>query len=124
MQPFPGMNPYLETLILWPDVQTSLSVAICNQIQPLFGDRYVAILVPYLGIEILPAELLSRRPNEKQQVSTPTIAPAPLAGTVAMEMPTRYHRIEIRTVGEEQLVTTIEILSPVNKRPGIGGADA
>jgi hypothetical protein len=37
---------------------------------------------------------------------------------------TRYHRIEIRSVGEEQLVTVIELLSPVNKRPGADAADA
>ena len=41
-----------------------------------------------------------------------------------MEFPTRYHRIEIRPVGEETLVTAIEILPPVNKRPGADAADA
>lgn len=53
-----------------------------------------------------------------------TIAPAPLTGTVTMELPTRYHRLEIRTIADDVLVTAIEILSPVNKRPGIDAADA
>lgn len=123
IQPFPGINPYLETPWLWPDVQASLSVAICNQVQPLFGDRYAATLVPYLGIELLPAALMPRRPDANQQDSTSAIAPAPLTGSVAMEMPTRYRRIEIRTVGEERSVTAIELLSPMNKRPGPDAAD-
>jgi len=41
-----------------------------------------------------------------------------------MELPTRYHRLEIRTVGDDVLVTAIELLSPVNKRPGADAADA
>ena len=124
IQPFPGMNPYLEALRLWPDVQASLSVAICHQIQLHFGNMYVATLVPYLGIEILPPELLPHRSSAKRQDNHLTIAPVPLTGTVTMEMPTRYHRIEIRTIGEELLVTAIELLSPVNKRPGADAADA
>jgi hypothetical protein len=41
-----------------------------------------------------------------------------------MEIPTRYGRVEVRTVGDETLVTAIEVLSPANKRPGVDGADA
>ena len=33
-----------------------------------------------------------------------------------MEIPVRLYRVEIRTVGVEELVSVIEILSPVNKR--------
>jgi hypothetical protein len=35
-----------------------------------------------------------------------------------MELPTRLNRVEIVTVGTEQLVTVIELLSPSNKRSG------
>jgi hypothetical protein len=52
------------------------------------------------------------------------IAPAPLTSTAVMEIPTRYARVEIRTVDDETLVTAIELLSPANKRPGAEGADA
>ncbi len=35
-----------------------------------------------------------------------------------MAIPTRYARLEIRSVDGETLITAIELLSPVNKRPG------
>ena len=43
---------------------------------------------------------------------------ARLTPYVTYEVPLRLHNVEIRTVGTQQLVTVIEILSPVNKRPG------
>ncbi len=65
---------------------------------------------------------------ERDAPSTPAatiaLASAPLTGTAAMEVPTRYARVEIRTVDDETLITAIELLSPVNKRPGADGADA
>ncbi len=131
--PFPGMDPYLEAPGIWPDVHTSLSFAIRDQIQPLLSPRYTAVLMPYVAfesIDIAPARLmvpdvaLLERDAPGATMATAVIAPAPLIGRVPMEVPTRYQRIEIRTAGDEILVTVIEILSPVNKRPGNDGADA
>ncbi len=131
---FPGMDPYLEAPAIWPDVHTSLSFAVRDQIQPLLGQQYSAIIVPYVATETLAIAPNRFIPDvgvfERDSSTLPprggaaTIAPAPLTGTVTMELPTRYHRIEIRTVTEEVLVTAIEILSPVNKRPGADAADA
>ena len=130
---FPGMDPYLEAPHLWPDVQTSLSVAICDQIQPLLSPRYIAALTPYVALEriaIAPARLAVPDVGVlERELPAPTgtataIAPAPLTGTVALDVPTRYQRIEIRTVGDEALVTAIELLSTVNKRPGADAAEA
>jgi uncharacterized protein DUF4058 len=42
--------------------------------------------------------------------------------SATMEPP--YARLEIRTVDDETLVTAIELLSPVNKRLAVDGADA
>ena len=135
MEPiFPGMDPYLEEPALWPDVHHELSSSIRNQIQPLLSPRYIAAIEPYVAmetIEIVPARSVvpdiavieRERTGNTGGVAT-AIAPAPLTGTVALEIPTRYHRIEIRRVGEGTLVTAIEILSPVNKRPGADAADA
>jgi hypothetical protein len=131
---FPGMDPYLEAPTLWPDVHTSLSFAIRDQIQPALGPRYIAAITPYIAmetIEIVPVRrvvpdvgIFDREASGNTRGGGTAIAPAPLTGTVALEFPTRYHRIEIRPVGEETLVTAIEILSPVNKRPGAEAADA
>lgn len=131
--PFPGMNPYLESTILWPDVHNRLTFAICDQIQPELSPRYTAVITPYVTTETI--EIAQPRVFVPDvgifEQATPTaggpataIAPAPLTGIVALDVPAQYRHIEIRTVGDETLVTTIEILSLVNKRPGADAADA
>lgn len=49
-----------------------------------------------------------------------TIRPRYIAAIsrVPLELPVRLHRVEIRTTRDETLIAAIEILSPVNKRPG------
>jgi hypothetical protein len=128
------MDPYLEAPTLWPDVHARLAIAISDQLQPLLGQQYSAVIIPYVATETLAIApnrfipdvgVLERElPLPTQRDSATAIAPAPLTGTVTMELPTRYHRLEIRTVGDDVLVTAIEILSPVNKRPGSDAADA
>ncbi|MCU0495128.1 MAG: DUF4058 family protein [Chloroflexaceae bacterium] len=131
--PFPGMDPYLEAPAFWPDVHNRLAYAICDQIQPTLSPRYAAIIVPYSTfetIDIAPAQkvvpdigLIERDLPGPGGTAVATLE-APLTSTITLEMPTRYARIEIRTVGNETLVTAIELLSPVNKRPGAEGAEA
>ena len=132
--PFPGMDPYLEAPSLWPDVHHRLITVLCDQIQAQLDARYTAVITPYIAFESL--EIAQVRlvavPDigvlEHDAPAAPgaavTIAPAPLITTAVMEVPTRYARLEVRTVGDETLVTAIELLSPANKRPGAEGADA
>ena len=135
MEPiFPGMDPYLEASAFWPDVHARLAIAISDQIQPLLGQQYSAVIIPYVATETLAIApnrfipdvgIFDREPPVPPLRGGATaIAPAPLTGTVTMELPTRYHRLEIRTVTDDVLVTAIEILPPVNKRPGVESADA
>lgn len=131
--PFPGMDPYLEAPGLWPDVHNALALALRSQIQRQISPRYAAILAPYTAFEtidsatvraMIPASGAVEREPQPPQPQGVAIAPAPLTGIATMELPTRYVRIEIRTLGDEALVTAIAILSPANKRPGLDGADA
>ncbi|MBC8077885.1 MAG: DUF4058 family protein [Chloroflexales bacterium] len=132
--PFPGMDPYLELPSLWPDVHHRIITAICDQIQGQIVPRYIAQITPYLTFENIEIALTRRAvvPDvgiyERDATGTPSgtaVADAPpLVGAALMEIPTRYGRIEIRARGDETLVTAIELLSPVNKRPGADGADA
>jgi hypothetical protein len=46
------------------------------------------------------------------------VTTTPVESRVALEIPLRLHRVEIRAMAAQELVTVIEILSPVNKRPG------
>lgn len=130
--PFPGMDPYLEAPRLWPDVHNRLTFAICDQIQPHLSPRYTAVITPYATSEeititparvLVPDVALVQHDRPLPQHEPVVIAPATLMGEVALDEPAQYRRIEIRVVGEETLVTVIEILSPANKRPG-ADADA
>lgn len=129
--PFPGMDPYLEAPAFWPDVHNSLSFALREQLQPLLSPRYTAVLTPYIAYEVIdiaatrtvvPDVGVLERDGEPHQRAATAIAAAPLTGL--LDVPTRYHRIELRTVGDETLVTVIELLSPANKRPGVAATDA
>lgn len=118
--PFPGMDPYLETPSLWPDVHAALALALRSQLQRQISPRYAAVLVPSGAIETVAvgAHRAGVAPHR------PIQAPTPPSRLTTLDLLTRYSRIEIRTLSDESLVTAIEILSPVNKRPGADGADA
>jgi hypothetical protein len=133
-KPFPGMDPYLETPSLWPDVHHRLITAICDQIQSQIVPRYTALITPYVtfeSVEITPARvavpdvgILDSEPFFPASGAAVAVAPAPLTLPLTVEVPTEYGRIEIRSVRDQLLVTAIELLSPANKRPGLDGADA
>ncbi len=131
--PFPGMDPYLEAPGLWQDVHAGMIAAIRDQLQGQIVPRYVALITPYVAfesLEIAPIRLavpdvsVYERDIPGGPVSAVAIAQSPLTGTAVMEIPTRYARVEVRTVGDATLVTAIELLSPANKRPGAEGAEA
>jgi hypothetical protein len=134
MEPvFPGMDPYLEASSLWPEFHHHMITAIFTQLQPQITPKYVARITPYVALESLelaPVRLaipdigvyernLPSAPN-----STTLIEAPPLVLPAHMEIPTRYGRIEIRNLTTGELVTSIEVLSPANKRPGPEGADS
>jgi hypothetical protein len=119
---------------LWPDVHNSLISAIRDQLQALIVPRYRVVITPYVAfesIEIAPVRIavpdvavIEREPLAHASPGVTAIDAAPLTLPAAMEVPTEYARIEIRTVRDHSLVTAIELLSPVNKRPGAESADA
>jgi Protein of unknown function (DUF4058) len=51
-------------------------------------------------------------------LGTAAISAASVESLVALEIPLYLHRVEVRTAAQQQLVTVVEILSSVNKRPG------
>lgn len=129
--PFPGMDPYLEASNLWPDVHHRLISTFCDQIQRQLNPNYVAVITPYVifeSIEISPVRIATvpdvavlhpPSPVTPDAGLATAIAPAPLTLPAEMNIPTRYARLEIRTAGDETLVTAIELLSPANKRAGM-----
>jgi len=127
--PFPGMDPYIENPEVWSDFHGNMATEIQGQLNRAIQPRYVARLTPYVTYELVEiAQVRSVRPDVGIWQPQPprggvaeavaVIAPAPVESAVLLEFPLRLFSVEIRKVETMQLVTAIEILSPVNKRPG------
>jgi hypothetical protein len=133
------MDPYLEGY-LWPDVHHRLATQISDQLMPLLRPKYVARLEIHMVTDETPeAEIgimypdveIVRTSQRSDQAPTlhsdtparDTIMPSMTPVTVSvplLEFEVRLATVEIRDVAQNQLVTSIEILSPVNKRePGL-----
>ena len=126
--PFPGMDPYIETPELWSDFHSDLASEIRADLNRLIQPHYFARLTPYVTYEVVEVgQVHGVRPDVgvwqlqslpgEAPASAATIAPAPVESLVTLEIPLRLHRVEIRATASQQLVTVVEILSPVNKRP-------
>ena len=129
-KPFPGMDPYLEHPWVWPGVHTSLiatmQLAIAGRIAPKY---YVSIEErTYISIDE-PQPLVGRAdaaitggPQPEMNGGVATLAAPVLVQTpISEEVRERY--LEIRTVGDDKVITVIELLSPTNKRRGQGRDD-
>jgi hypothetical protein len=123
------MDPYIETAEFWPDFHSNLASEIQSQLNRRIQPRYFARLTPYVTYEVVEVgQVRGVRPDvgvwhlESRPPQTPgstaTVIRAPVESLVALETPLRLHSVEVRTTAEQLLVTLIEILSPVNKRPG------
>lgn len=134
--PFPGMDPYLEGY-LWPDVHHALAAQFRRQLAPLLRPRYVARLSVYFVGDSVPAHELGIlypdvevvQPQQPPPEAVPAdtgvapavdITPATLTLPLAVPLQVRLVSVEVRDVAGNQLVTSIEIISPTNKRqPGL-----
>jgi hypothetical protein len=127
--PLPGMDPYIEHPEIWSDFHGDLAAEVRARLNAVIRPRYVARLAPrvtYEEIEI--ATPRGIRPDvgvwkpEPSQGPTPetsgTITRAPAESTVPLDVPLRLYGVEIHETSTLELVTAIEILSPVNKRRG------
>jgi hypothetical protein len=88
--PFPGMDPYLETPELWPDVHHEIISQIRNNLHPALLPNYVARVA-------LRVYVSDQEPGLIDDIEEA--------------------RLEIRDVDSKSLVSVIEVLSPRNKIP-------
>lgn len=132
--PFPGMDPYLEGY-LWPDVHSALASKIRRSLTPLLRPKYAARLEVYLAEDPFPegeigilypdVEIIETPPKQSsiqtsERRRTLTITPPALALPVTQAVQVRLTSIEIRDTANNKLISSIEILSPVNKHePGL-----
>jgi hypothetical protein len=130
--PFPGMDPYLEGRRIWPDVHVSLIIAVRDYLIPRLEPAYYVAVQERLSIALAEggekiiepdgAVIADREPPPSRgglAVAT-VVATAAQTVTVPFYETVRETYLEIRDAEENELITSIEILSPGNKRPGPG----
>jgi hypothetical protein len=135
--PFPGMDPYLESPLRWRDVHHTLAGQIRRQLVLYLSPRYVArletrfvafspdeqeISVLYPDADVTHTRLRERvvAMYETHTDDAVVISPPPLVLRSITPERLDLVTVEIRDAAQGRLVTAIEILSPVNKRPGKG----
>ncbi len=121
--PFPGMNPWLERPGLWGSIHARLIVALADDLNPRLRPTYQAEVEEMVYVVTLDnSELLGRPDVSVRSVSE--VRTAYPAQPVIVETPHREeikHRwLTIRDIPAKEVITAVEILSPVNKRPGEG----
>jgi Protein of unknown function (DUF4058) len=108
--PFPGMDPYVEGY-LWPDVHHALASKIRQLLVPQLSPNYLARL------EVSVFE--DKNPESEVGILYPDveILRSKSRSIVLLEpMRVKIVTVEIRDTVHHRLITSIEILSPVNKR--------
>jgi hypothetical protein len=131
------MDPYLERADLWPNVHTSLIIALRDDLAPRLRPRYyVAVeertiqagteelffaLRPDVSVMHTPLPETSE-PSQPSFAASQSVQEETVAVTVELPMPDDITEtyLEIREVCTEQVITVIEVLSPSKKLPGEG----
>lgn len=133
--PFPGMNPWLEQPALWGDVHFRLISALARYLSPLISPRYYVtvgsqayiatsfVYPPMVRYSDL-AVVRTRYPDTSPTATAQTVAAPRVAEPTVVEVPVpdlvEEMYLEIRETTTSQVITVIEVLSPTNKRPGVG----
>ena len=133
--PFPGMDPYVEANDDWQDFHQELISACRSRLNRTLPREYVARVGERVQMvvespdpddparrDVLPDVTLTRRPTPGRGPSVgggvATLEPVALPQPAALYDTPKQRFIEVVRYADEQLITTIEVLSPTNKRPG------
>ncbi len=127
--PFPGMDPYLESSDLWPDVHNSLITVLRDYLAPRVRPRYYVSIEQRtyrqepsgLSFSGRPDVAVVAEPVVAYQAAPTTELPPVSAITVELPVPDilRETYLDVKDSGGE-IITCLEILSPANKVPGRG----
>jgi len=139
--PFPGMDPYIEQCGLWGDFHSRLILAIADAIGETAPQRYLVrtqersylVLVdsedravyPIPDVNVTVPE--ARKKTEKKRGATAgveNVEDVPITMRAFIKEEHYEAFVEIyEDAPEQRLVTSIEVLSPSNKRSGTEGRD-
>ncbi|TAD95267.1 MAG: DUF4058 family protein [Oscillatoriales cyanobacterium] len=130
--PFPGMNPYLESPDFWPQVHHLLISSIFESLVPqllpkyivdiekrvyeLSGENSLLVGIPDVTVQRSPSQ--TNLTSSNVAVATPPVTALKVRLPVPVEFREAY--LEVRDTETREVVTVIEVLSPANKRPGKG----
>ncbi|MCA9930598.1 MAG: DUF4058 family protein [Anaerolineales bacterium] len=125
--PFPGMDPYLEGSE-WHSFHVELSAELARQLAPKLRPKYTARAVRRFvmdssgEISIATSKRTTIpdagifKVHEQVAIYAAFTVPDPVQIATIIPEKVPLYSVEIRDVGERELVTAIEILSPTNKR--------
>jgi Protein of unknown function (DUF4058) len=126
------MDPYLEHPSAWPNVHHRLITAIADDLAPQLLPKYRVLIEERIyqleGQDSIlvgvPDVTLSKTSLDVQERRLKMVAIAPpsqpISVTLVIPETVRQGYLEVREIATEQVVTVIEMLSPVNKRSGKG----
>ena len=140
---FAGMDPFIEARRIWGDFHDDFIVGIKREIQRQLPPRYIARVADRTFVENYDPDLelmlktrigpdveIQRKLDHIRSSHTPKTGAAAVADPPLMEMRGQVEFEERETYldiykldPERQLVTSVELLSPANKRRGSVGWD-
>ncbi len=122
--PFPGMDPYLEDPGGWGGVHDALIALIREQLNRKLGPGYIAdgdtrvyIVAPDEQRWIFPDVYIIETPRPAARLGGSSVIAAPVRVNLAEATTVRQPYILIRDRASRNVVTIIELLSPLNKTP-------
>ena len=132
--PFPGMDPYIEMSGLWDDFHADMIAEIKRAIAPQLpphdavrtGERYYVDVCSPTDLGAVDDRLVQSDArvvalaDRAKSAAGPALLEAPVETDVALELEFREKFLDIREMRSGHIVTTIELLSPSNKRGGEG----
>jgi hypothetical protein len=123
------MDPYLENSDLWLGFHNQLIAAIAGELSPRLRPRYYVAVegrtfwdntgdLKFAGRPDISIARSTARETTAEYIVTPHAQVVPVTLPIPDEITETY--LEIRAVGEDRVITVLEILSPTNKRRGRG----
>ncbi len=130
--PFPGMNPYLEHPELWAGVHLLMIAALTDSLAPQLRPKYgVAVEVRIYETSLeksllvgIPDMTIKRHTSVANPIMSNVAVAEPSVQPLTVTIPSpeivKQGYLEVREVATGEVVTAIEIISPINKRSGAG----
>lgn len=126
VSPFPGMDPYLESNEHWPGFHHHLAEEIMTMLNASISVKYYAeveirTVLEEINIaadyDIYPdVAVLEVDSQIVAPVATATVLTAPIQRVAVPAGQTKLRSVHVYVAESKELVTAIELLSPVNKR--------